>query len=263
MQHFWHSNGQGCPVLQRVAALYNSSSNEYSRIHLPEDTFLLLEDEAAVPDCQSGCFVSRGGRPSCLSSTPRSSTFDVLSHRSERLSHFQAVLWAQTGMQKPRVYLKREAETASSPVTGQCCISANAISFLQLTARAERRYWRGLLASEWIIQSHHQKRHKPNMKCYWRRKLNTTSWPLPLRSWKRMILHTKQKCTRFSTLATKWCYKRGSEGSPDELHIHREGNFPCSDHNKHIFWTKHKQRANTCISDIEGKAKWNRKPELF
>lgn len=93
---------------QSVAALYNSFSNEYSRIHLPEDTFLLLEDEAAVPDCQSGCFVSRGGRPSWLSSTPCSSTFDVLSHRSERLLHFQAVLWAQTGMQKPRVYLKRD-----------------------------------------------------------------------------------------------------------------------------------------------------------
>lgn len=60
---------------QHVAALHNSSSIEYSRIHLPDDAFLLLEDKAAVPDCQSGCFVSRGRRPSCLSSTPCSSTF--------------------------------------------------------------------------------------------------------------------------------------------------------------------------------------------
>lgn len=45
------------------------------------------------------------------------------------------------------------------------------------------------------------KKHKSKMKLYWRRKLNTTSWPLTSGTWKRMmVLNAKRKCIRFSTL---------------------------------------------------------------
>ena len=64
-----------------------------------------LEDEADVLESQAGCFASRAGRPACLSPAPcseksRSNTlrqapaFDVLPHRSERLSFPRSVVSA-------------------------------------------------------------------------------------------------------------------------------------------------------------------------
>lgn len=223
MQHFWHSNGQGCTVLHKVLqpstthSPMNTQEYIFQKIHSffwrMRQLYLTVSLATLSPEVEGHL-----GYPPHHAALPL-----MCCHTGQKGSYISRQCCEHRLVCRSHVFTWKGTEPASSPVTGQYCISANAISFLQLTPRAERRYWRGLLASEWINQSHHQKRHKPNMKCYWRRKLNTTSWPLPLRSWKRMILHTKQKCTRFSTLATQWCYKRGSEGSPDELHIHRGG----------------------------------------
>lgn len=128
---------------------------------------------------------------------------------------------------------------------------ADVVSFLQPTLGTESRCWKVFsLQSEEINHSHHKK-HKSNMKRYWKRKLNTTSWPLPLRIWKRMILHTKQECARFSNPALHSDAMKEGQRGVQVSHVFIENGISLA-----MTTEKNKNREQTSAFLIL-KKKWN------
>lgn len=122
---------------------------------------LLLEDEAAVPKSQAGCFTFRAGRPACLSSAPCSEksgsnmlrqapAFDVLPHSTgQRGSHVSSRCCECSLAFRSLVFIWVGTQPFSSPVT-----APPQMLFLSYSHYWSReREFEDLFTSEWRKKS--------------------------------------------------------------------------------------------------------------